>query len=393
MTATAPPTPTSSRERHHLVDGLRGAALLGIVVVNIAFLAQPIDGGWEPARGTVDLIVRWFVAAFATSKFFPLFALLFGYGLALQTSRSPDDAQLRSRSRRRYALLAVFGVVHGIVFFPGDILVLYALVGAVMFRVRHWSDEQLRRWATRLYAVVVAVWLIVGLLSATEGPEAAALGTGDSALTEALLDGSLGGIVAEQGRTWVFVFLFLLVFQGPVVVASFAAGIVLGRGDVLSHPERHRAALRRVLVRIGPPALLVAAIGGWLEVSGGRWVDLGTGVGLLAAPGVVATYVAALALSTFTAPRVVGVLRHAGRMSLTAYLLESVLAAAWSHGWGLGRLGTTSPLADLGLAVAIWVVVSLLAIVWMRWFRFGPLEWLLRAWSYRRRPPMRRSAG
>lgn len=395
MTTTATATgPTGTARRHDLVDALRGAALLGILVVNIEYLAQPIDLGWTAFDGGVDLVVRWLVATLALGKFFPIFSLLFGYGLALQTTRAGTgpgaDASLRRRTRRRFTLLAVLGVVHGVLFFPGDILLLYALVGAVVFRARTWPTRRLLVLAITVHALTSIGWLLVGIADAVTfdrsgGPVETV------SLTSALLGTSVTDIVAEQGEMWIGVFGVLLVIQGPVVVSCFAAGLALGRTDWLADPERQRQRIGRLLRVVFPPALAIAGFAAWLGLVDPRWEALSFGLSLAVGPAVAAGFIAALAVASWRVPPIVGVLRHAGRMSLTVYLAESVLAAVWAYGLGFGRLGRGTPLGDVGIAVTIWVVLSAVSVAWMRRFRFGPLEWLLRWWSYGRRPPLRRS--
>ena len=94
--------PTAAGERHGFVDALRGFALLGILVVNIEFIVQPSELGWKSYEGGFDEVVRWLVVALGQTKVYPLFALLFGYGLALQL-RKADAAgsDLWPRYRRR----------------------------------------------------------------------------------------------------------------------------------------------------------------------------------------------------------------------------------------------------------------------------------------------------
>ena len=106
--------PTAAGERHGFVDALRGFALLGILVVNIEFIVQPSELGWKSYEGGFDEVVRWLVVALGQTKVYPLFALLFGYGLALQL-RKADAAgsDLWPRYRRRMIGLVVLGVAHG----------------------------------------------------------------------------------------------------------------------------------------------------------------------------------------------------------------------------------------------------------------------------------------
>lgn len=382
--APAPAAPTTARQRHHLVDALRGAALLGIVVVNMEYLLQPIDVGWVNADSTADSFVRWFVASFAMAKVYPIFALLFGYGLTLQMRSRAGDAELRARMQRRFLALGLMGIVHGVLFFPGDILLIYAIIGAAMFRCRDWSAGRLMRLAAWVYGIAIVGWFLVGLLDlatwSDSGPAIA-----DAGLSGALLGSSFMDIVTEQGSTWIVTFLILSVAQGPAVVACFAAGIALGRTTWLSDPDSQKDRVHRILTRLAPAAFLIAALAGLLVVSDGRWSTLGFALSFAIAPAIAVSYIALLAWASWSAPAVIDMLRRSGRMSLTVYLGQSFLAAVWAHGWGFGQLGQGGPLSDVIVGVAIWAVLSAAATLWMGRFRFGPLEHLLRMFSYARR--------
>ncbi|MFV1990065.1 MAG: DUF418 domain-containing protein, partial [Acidimicrobiales bacterium] len=171
----------------------------------------------------------------------------------------------------------------------------------------------------------------------------------------------------------------------------FLAGIALGRSDLLSNPGAHSAIAKRTLIVAAPIGLLGAALGASLTLASGATETLGFAVGFVVAPLVAVSYLAVLALSIGVRPgRVSGVLESAGRMSLTVYLLESVVLSTLAYGYGFGLVGRTSPAEGALIAIAVWLSLSLLAGVWMRFFRFGPFEWLLRSFTYRKIQRLRR---
>lgn len=377
--ATSTASPSTTKERHGFVDALRGFSLLGILLVNIEFIIQPAEIGWAEFTGTTDQVVRWLVVTLAQTKIYPLFALLFGYGLAIQMERAGTDATLRSRYRRRMLGLVLLGIVHGIFFFPGDILVIYAAVGMLAFRMRTFDSRRLVKIAVIVYAVASAAWLVLGLLDALEwgGPP-----TADAGSVATLMNGSFLEVAEVQFGYWLVVLLLLVFVQGPSVFACFLAGIALGRTRWLAEPEAHTDKARLAL-RWFPPALVVAGIGAALTVDNGKWATLGSALGFGAAPFIAAGYLALLSLLLPSRPRLSRIFERSGHMSLTVYLSESILAAAVSYGYGLGRFTEASPLESVTWAVGIWLVLTVFSIAWMGRFRFGPFEWLLRSWTYR----------
>jgi uncharacterized protein len=87
--------------------------------------------------------------------------------------------------------------------------------------------------------------------------------------------------------------------------------------------------------------------------------------------------------------RLLILLAPAGRMPLTTYISQSVISTFIYYGWGLGLAGKLHTAASVGLALVIFTVQVCLCHLWLRWFRFGPLEWVWRALIYGQRPPMR----
>lgn len=78
-----------------------------------------------------------------------------------------------------------------------------------------------------------------------------------------------------------------------------------------------------------------------------------------------------------------------GRMSLTIYIAESLIASLIFNGYGLGLFGEVGPAAGLAIAIGVWLALVPCAQLWFRRFRFGPLEWALRSWTYGSVQPMR----
>ena len=82
-----------------------------------------------------------------------------------------------------------------------------------------------------------------------------------------------------------------------------------------------------------------------------------------------------------------------GRMPLTNYLMQTLIATTIFNGWGFGLWGKVGPAACLLLAFAIFFVIQVpLSVWWLRRYEFGPMEWLWRYSTYGRRPSMRLDA-
>lgn len=142
-----PLRPTQGHERIQTLDVIRGFALLGIFLMNIEWFNRPIaelGSGLPAGLGGLDYGVAWFIHTFVASKFWPMFSLLFGMGFAvmLQRARNKGSAFVATYARRT-AALAAFGLLHGVLLWPGDILFAYAVSAAALLlalfgRWKHW---------------------------------------------------------------------------------------------------------------------------------------------------------------------------------------------------------------------------------------------------------------
>ncbi len=133
--------PVASHERIELIDVLRGFAIFGILVANMAsYSGQPPGPGvWTQTPDSVILVLTRF---FIEAKFYSLFSFLFGWGMAVQLTRAQakGTAFLPPYVRRLLVLLLI-GVIHGTLIWIGDILTLYALLGFLLLLFRKRSPR------------------------------------------------------------------------------------------------------------------------------------------------------------------------------------------------------------------------------------------------------------
>src|SRR5271156_1661531 len=127
--------PVNLSERIVFIDVLRGMALFGILAANMRAFFAPMDaygvtGVLYPGRA--DVLAQFFVDAFIQGKFITIFSFLFGMGFAIQMSRAEArGARFLGFYPRRLLALALFGLLHGIFIWSGDVLLTYACSGAI----------------------------------------------------------------------------------------------------------------------------------------------------------------------------------------------------------------------------------------------------------------------
>ena len=382
--ARARPTPGS--ERIALLDALRGFALAGILLMNLgdfsgyflltdseraALVSAPIDAPLLIALG-----------ALFHGKFYTIFSLLFGLGLALQLSRNTAVGTLL----RRYAWLFAFGLVHMVVIWPGDILAPYAVAGVVLLALCRLPDRALLATSAVLFVAPVGMhWLYLKL---GLDPRAAIM-----AVSERFIDGGTGAgeIVRRQLMNPVYRLANLLGENRMLkILAAFALGMWLGRRRLHLDPDTHRRLLRRLLVAglvVGLPASVTLEL-----VSQGQWypaTTLGLQQSVFYAVGVAPlalAWVAAFVL-LWTTPawrRRLAVFAPAGRMALTNYLMQSVLCAPIFLLAVTGTTPTMGPTLWLPVTAAIIALQVVLSRRWLASHAQGPLERVWRRLTYGR---------
>lgn len=369
-------------------DALRGIALFGICMVNAWYYADPLGASGEPSPVTDTAaggVTRFVVGLLFEGKFYPLFAFLFGYGFVLMlraAARRGADAE-RAMRRRLWGLF-VIGVAHGLVLWPGDILTTYAILGFVLLA---WEPRRPARAAIVLLAIATVLWALLGLAW-----DSVDLGE-DAAATVANYRGTPWTVLAEHAGTYLGIGITVLLGQGPTALAMMLLGRAAAERGVLADPAAHAPLLHR-LVRIGLPAglagSLVSAV--VMQGDGGAAADA-VAFALLTATGPVLTgaYLA-LALTWFGRPGGAVAerwLAPAGRMALTNYVLQSVVLAVIFTAYGFTLVGELSAPAVAGVVCALFALQVACSRWWLRTHHHGPLEWLLRAWTYGELPPWR----
>ncbi|KAA0214279.1 MAG: DUF418 domain-containing protein [Leptolyngbya sp. PLA3] len=431
-TAMEQPAPVTAKERIESLDVVRGFAMLGILGPNIVAFAWPSaamtspaamgDTPWNQAGHAITSI-------FFLGKFMALFAMLFGAGVIVysrkfehaprcrgcQSDLSGNDPSLpcphcgehdprRGRLRdgaglwyRRIGFLALFGILHAVLLWFGDILTWYAVTALLAV----W-------WVRRLTpGVQIGVGVALHLISTLLLLGLSALGIWAVAQGHISRDELMGNQAVEfQGYTGTYLdalltrlptlamfWLILAPLFTPGVTGLMMIGMGLLRTGVLSGQRSTR--FYTLLAAIGLLGGLGVTIVGfygierlWPGFGGFIWQSCSQFVGIPISLGYMALLILLLRTGRF------GVLMHplaaVGRMALSNYLLQTLLCTTFFYGYGFGYFGRIG-YPDLFLVMgAVWGVNILFSLIWLRFFRFGPAEWLWRSLTYLRPQPMLR---
>lgn len=373
-------------ERNVTLDFVRGVAILGILLLNISAFGLPkaayINPAWSGSASLSDAWTWALLDLLAQVKFLTLFALLFGAGLQLLLPRGKRWIQ------SRLTLLALLGFIHGLFFWDGDILLAYALVGLVSWRMVREAHhvKSLFNTGVVLYLTGIAVLVLLGMISGTAAnrswaPDAANLqyeqywklhGGMEAVSNRAdMLSDNLLALGAQYG--WQLAGMMLM---GAALMRS---GWLKGQFSL-----RHYRRTGALLVAAGMAVNLPAIFAQWYLAWDYRWCAF-----LLQAPRELSAPLQAIgyaALAWGYWPqlcrfRLVGAIACVGRMALTNYLLQTLICTTLFY--HLGLFMRFDRLQLLAFVPPIWAVNLLVSSLWLRRFRQGPVEWLWRQLTLR----------
>jgi uncharacterized membrane protein YeiB len=360
-------------------DLARGVMLLIIAVVHAHILwTMATAGRGSSPDGVLDAASTALLALFAEARGYPMFAALFGYGLAWihlrRTAEGRPEPWVRSLVRRRGRWMVLIGLLHTLLLFFGDIVSVYGLIALLFAGLLHTGDRRLLAHAL--------VW--------------ASLGSLFYAVMNSLplSDPGSGGVLTPDPLADTATRLFTWPVMTPMLLASsvfpFLVGVWAARRRLMEQPGHHLGLLRRVaLVGIpvavvgGLPQALVAtqlwapefvlkAGAGWLHVLSGY----AGGFGYAALIALVA-----VRLGDRRGP-VVGALVATGQRSMTCYLLQSVGWMVLFAPYTLDLAPRLSGTAAVLVGAAVWLATVVLADLMRRAGARGPAERFLRWGTY-----------
>jgi uncharacterized protein len=400
--------PVDKTQRADILDILRGFALLGICLANAGYFSLHIFQKQEQlALLSTARINHWLTLAhFALidGKFYSLFSLLFGIGFAIIFfQKNAGTKKGLYFFYRRLFFLMLFGLAHSLLLWDGDILFFYALVGALLPLFRNCSNKTLIVLCILLLSSPV-LFDILKVVSngkwnisrpffelATAYDKKAGI-TDQNLPTWLITHDTYKDLMAwsRSGFWWSWQ-LRLDSNRIPKVLAMFLLGLCIGRIRLYERLTENRLLLRKVQLWsfvVGLPAGVAAAYfhsdGKELPSAAGLWDTIFYALNV--APLSIA-YAATIAL-LYDRHRWFKWLQPVGRMALTNYIGQTIFGIAVYYGIGLGFGSNIGPAYYMPIAICIFIVQVLYSHLWMRYFEYGPLEWLWRHLTYGKRLSM-----
>jgi uncharacterized protein len=405
--ASSEALPVAPSERIVSLDVLRGVAVLGILIMNIQGFSM-IQAAYLNPTAYGDLTglnkLVWVLShVFADQKFMTVFSILYGAGIVLLTGKIELTGRAAAglHYRRTFSLLLI-GLTHAYLLWHGDILVTYALCALVVFLLRKSSPVKLLVIGLLVISVSSALYLLFGW-SMPYWPAEARQETmahwkpAVESVQRELAAFRAGWTEQMPNRVgtsfWHQTFVFLI-WGGWRAGGLMLVGMALFKWGVLSAERSRRlyATLAAIGLGVGLPIVAVGVVrnfaAGWsLEYSMflgwqfNYWGSLLVGLGYISA----VMLVCKMALHN----RVIRLFANVGRMAFTNYLIPTFICTGIFYGHGLGLFGKVERVHQILIVLGVWTVQLVVTPIWLRYFRFGPVEWLWRTLTYMKLQPMR----
>lgn len=389
------------------IDWIRGMALPGILLINIqtyslfAFFKPQQVYAMGLDRASVYAPLQFFINTLVKGQFYTIYSFLFGLGFYLMWIRNSQAGLPAGQlfKRRLWALL-VIGLIHAFVFWFGDVLHKYALLGFTLPYFNKKSVKTLLKWITGL--VLAGVFLQIVLVAGFQpAPEEAAHSQQqvDNVMKEVAhtwQHGSVGAVMRLQ-KLGVLMLMIMGVKSGMAgwlhYEIMFLLGIIAGKMRLFNRLAEVKNKFLRWAFWMFPSGLLLKAIAGvtvfdihllpaGLSVYEPLVISLAYFIGT---PLLTVVYLVELSLFISRYPsRVTRWIANTGRLGLTNYLLQTLLCMGLFYGYGAGLSGRLTLTATMGVAAAIYIVQVCFSNWWLRHHQQGPIEGLWRSFTYRK---------
>lgn len=397
---TSLPKPTKSVERIFQLDIFRGFAIFGIFMVNILVMncVYPFRGTWEiEMNHGIQQVALFMLGLLFYSKFFPIFSFLFGIGVALQIEKF--NAQKITDNLflpRRFLALFVFGMAHLLFLWSGDILHLYAAIGLFLLLVSRLPSTYLLILSVVLFVFPFFDDIYQLVFNALEvEPQYYLNRMPRETMIELKRDGAFAESVHLRMKEYGFMLPVFSSLIAPIACSMALLGMYVVRRGALMNLTAFARRIGPVFVSIVILLLVFKYLFVYLilprfDIAFGSILSFvlwtlyylaEIGLGLLY------LWLLTLLLRRPFWKKLLSPLQYVGRMAFTNYILQSVVGLVLMNTFGMYE--KFSPVECIVIVVVVFACQIPLSMLWLRTFKYGPLEWLWRCISYWKLLPIR----
>ncbi|WP_431136141.1 DUF418 domain-containing protein [Psychroserpens mesophilus] len=401
--------PIQKNDRIQFLDVLRGIAIFFIFSANIVvfsgFLFFPDEVKYPETILFLDKYLDFIMFTLVDGKFYSIFSLLFGIGCVIQYNNlNRNHRPFAPFFRRRMFWLLIIGLIHLYLFWLGDILTLYALLGFTLVYFIKLSDKKLLTLGALLILFPVFNWLFVTITDLNYAqffyktsityykhfgfPLAEWNGNIFPDFQKFEMNESLTDYFKMNiGNT--FIRIGAILEEGRIfkVLGIFLIGIWAGRKILNENILNNTRFLKKIAllgILIGLPISITRT---YIEFFGGGedyWELLNIITYAFGTVPLAMGFAALLALLYFKNPTAFLVFAPVGKLALSNYLFQTFISVLLFYGIGFGFTGKFGFTIVMGIAICIFIFQIIMSKLWLKYFRFGPFEWVWRQLTYRK---------
>ncbi|WP_199690214.1 MULTISPECIES: DUF418 domain-containing protein [Clostridia] len=377
-----------NNKRITVVDQLRGFSLLGILMANMLIFQYGMYGKDELEHFSVskfDHITRHLIEIFIETSFMPIFAFLFGYGMIkmkekLEVKRLPVKRYLA----RRFLLLSIIGYLHGSYLWEGDILFIYGMIGFILLLFLKRRTKTILIWA-------IALLLITTFLSyggkEVDAPidEASVMEDHIEKSKKVYQNGSYADILAFSSEDPFFEMFTeeelaaTLLITPFILLPMFLFGMYAANRKWFVNLDRYQKRWRRLAILFIVSGIALKSLPLMINEEGITNLCFSLG-GPVLAFGYIFAFSVLFHHKSYD--MVVKGLEAVGKLSLSNYLLQTMVCISIFYGYGLGLFGKLGVLSGVGLSIVIFAIQMMVSFYYIKRFRSGPFEKMMRIWTY-----------
>ncbi|RHW39884.1 DUF418 domain-containing protein [Lysinibacillus yapensis] len=380
--------PTSLNERVDSLDILRGFSLLGILLVNIFAFYLPMPhvdlGNWFTEAK--DIIWHQTLDIYVQSSFYPLFSMLFGYGMAMQFMKAKQTgSNFYKFSSKRLIIILIIGLIHAFFIWWGDILTMYAFCGFFLILFLRFGSGWLLTFAFVINGLMqlffIGIFALSGMANMEVEPLAVDIQTINNAITAYGIGSWTDAFVQRLKDLSVQMSIAMWISALMTILPYMLIGAAAAKWRLVERSKELKG-FWLILTIICLTAGLFVKSAPYLF---GRTYLLDYLKVYVGGPILAIGYTSAI-LCLCMVPVVRKILKpiaKAGRMSLTIYIMQSIILSIIFYNFGFGLYGEVDVPMGTMIALALFVIQVIFAELWFTRFKQGPLEWAVKKLTYR----------
>ncbi|MEK4424165.1 DUF418 domain-containing protein [Solibacillus sp. FSL K6-1523] len=380
--------PVGTQERIATLDVLRGFSLLGILLVNMFgfYLPMPHIASLEDwFTSAQDIILQQLLDIYVQSSFYPLFSMLFGYGLAMQFLKAKaSGTNFYKFAPKRMVILFCVGMIHAVLIWWGDILATYAFCGIFLIALIRLPAKWLLFIAIVVNGLYHSTMLGLYALTGIFNQSMEVLSVDITAIQNAITAYGVGtwtdtfmqrlDDLAVQMNPFMWISALFTILPYMLIGAAFAKWKLIERAR-----EKLVTWFVLAIVGLGIGIYLKALPIASAQTYGYEYLQVFVG-GPILAIGYIAVVVLMCLLPI--AVKILAPIAKAGRMSMTLYIMQSIICTTLFYHWGFGLFGQVDVQMGIYIAIALFIVQILFAELWFSKFKQGPLEAAIKRLTY-----------